>query len=384
MNFDGNAPFRIGQWRIDPALDQISREGTPVKLEPRTMRVLVCLAEHAGEVVSLNQLLDTVWKDLVVTQYSVYQAVRVLRRALGDDPKDPTYIATVVRRGYRLVAPVGPDAQAQSVALPAEASRGADLQEHWPPLTESSTEESQQVTPAAADGVQTLGRRMGLRYGSILIALLVLAGCVSWFFLRLGHEPPAGTTAARPIRAEAASAIFTPPRHSVAVLPFSNLSGDPQQEYFSDGITEEVINALSQIDAMKVIARTSSSSFKGKDADIGAIARKLNVEAILEGSVRRSGKKVRITAQLINAVNGFHIWSQDYDRDLSDVLVLQTDIATSVARELQARTADRSAAAGNGDAEATTSKRKTDAINLLLQRLLARGTAQSRAAISGE
>ena len=156
MNFDGNAPFRIGQWRIDPALDEISREGTTVKLEPRTMRVLVCLAEHAGEVVSLDQLLDTVWKGLVVTQYSVYQAVRVLRRALGDDPKDPTYIATVVRRGYRLVAPVGPDAQAQSVALAAEASRGADLQQQWPPLTERSTEESQQVAPAAADGSKPL------------------------------------------------------------------------------------------------------------------------------------------------------------------------------------------------------------------------------------
>jgi serine/threonine-protein kinase len=123
----------------------------------------------------------------------------------------------------------------------------------------------------------------------------------------------------------------------VAVLPFTNLSGDPKQEYFSDGLTEELIVALSQLDAVKVIARTSSFSFKAKPTDIGTIARKLNVAAVLEGSVRRSGNKVRITAQLINAANGFHLWSRDYDRDLNDVLALQTDIATAVAHELQGK-----------------------------------------------
>src|SRR6516225_6948022 len=105
--------FGIGDWRIEPALDQITRDGVTAKLEPRTMRVLVCLAERAGEVVSVNELLDTVWKDLVVTQYSAYQAVAVLRRALGDDPKNPTYIASVLRRGYRLIAPIEPDANTQ-------------------------------------------------------------------------------------------------------------------------------------------------------------------------------------------------------------------------------------------------------------------------------
>ena len=130
---------------------------------------------------------------------------------------------------------------------------------------------------------------------------------------------------------------FTPPAHSVAVLPFTNLSGDPKQEYFSDGISEELINALSHIEALQVSARTSSFSFKGKDVDIGTIARKLNVAAVLEGSLRRSGDTVRITAQLINTVNGYHIWSQSYDRDLKDNLALQTDIATAVAQEMQVR-----------------------------------------------
>jgi serine/threonine-protein kinase len=130
---------------------------------------------------------------------------------------------------------------------------------------------------------------------------------------------------------------FAPPPHSIAVLPFTNLSGDSQQEYFSDGMTEELINALSHVEALQVTARTSSFSFKGQNIDVGTIARKLNVGAILEGSVRRDGGTVRITAQLINAVNGFHMWSENYDRDLKDVLSLQTDIATTVAQQLRVK-----------------------------------------------
>ena len=128
---------------------------------------------------------------------------------------------------------------------------------------------------------------------------------------------------------------FNPPPHSIAVLPFVNLSGDKEQEYFSDGLTEELLNSLAEINELQVAARTSSFSFKGKDVDLGTVARKLNVGAVLEGSVRRSAHTVRITAQLINAVTGFHLWSQTYDRDLGDVLKLQTDIASAVASALK-------------------------------------------------
>jgi len=138
-------------------------------------------------------------------------------------------------------------------------------------------------------------------------------------------------------RVDLAPPWFAPPAHSVAVLPFANLSGDPAQDYFADGISEELINALSQIDALHVSARTSSFSFKGRDIDIGIIARTLNVAEILEGSIRRSGNTVRITVQLINTVNGFHLWSRNYDRDLSDILALQTDIATAVAQDMQGK-----------------------------------------------
>jgi len=344
--------FRLGPWRVDPACDEISRDGTTVKLEPRTMRVLVCLAERAGDIVSVNDLLDAVWKDLVVTQYSVYQAVAVLRRALGDNPKDPTYIASVPRRGYRLVAPIDAEAPVAvpepEPAPPAEVSAAAaDDEPAEIPVTDEAEQleltptvvsESELTPPVVSESVARTGR---WRYGAMLLALLVLAGSAGWYLL---HSAPAGPTAVSAARAPGIAAgvfatpvAFTPPPHSVAVLPFTNLSGDPKQEYFSDGMTEELINALAQIGTLKVIARTSSFSFKGTDADMDTIARRLNVAAVLEGSVRRSGNKVRITAQLINTVSGFHIWSQDYDRDLNDVLVLQSDIAKAVAHELQAK-----------------------------------------------
>jgi eukaryotic-like serine/threonine-protein kinase len=144
-------------------------------------------------------------------------------------------------------------------------------------------------------------------------------------------------TLAVPATPSTASAVaaFAPPPHSIAVLPFVNMSGDASQEYFSDGLTEEILNSLSRINELQVAARTSAFSFKGKDTDIGTIARKLNVGAVLEGSVRRSAHTVRITAQLINAVTGFHLWSQTYDRNLGDILALQTEIANAVASALK-------------------------------------------------
>jgi TolB-like protein len=135
----------------------------------------------------------------------------------------------------------------------------------------------------------------------------------------------------------AAAAAFDPPPHSIAVLPFVNMSADKEQEYFSDGLTEEILNSLARINELQVAARTSAFSFKGKDVNVGIIGRQLNVGAVLEGSVRRSANTVRITAQLINAITGFHLWSQTYDRDLGDMLKLQTEIADAVAGALKVR-----------------------------------------------
>src|SRR5437588_135950 len=170
-----------------------------------------------------------------------------------------------------------------------------------------------------------------------IVVAVVVAGALAYFgihklwFSKYQPSPPTPP----PASTSAAPAGFAPPPHSIAVLPFVNMSGDKEQEYFSDGLTEELLNSLARINELQVAARTSAFSFKGKDVDIGTIARRLNVASVLEGSVRRGGQKIRITAQLNNAVTGFHVWSQTYDRDLSDVLTLQTEIANAVASALK-------------------------------------------------
>ena len=170
------------------------------------------------------------------------------------------------------------------------------------------------------------------RRALIIGAAVVIAGAVGYFaVVRPWISKPAAPTAAL----SAAPTAFTPPPHSIAVLPFVNLSGDKEQEYFSEGLTEELLNSLSRINELQVAARTSSFSFAGEHPDIATVAHKLNVGAVLEGSVRRSAHTIRITTQLVNGISGFHVWSQTYDRDLGDVLKLQTEIATAVASALK-------------------------------------------------
>jgi len=201
---------------------------------------------------------------------------------------------------------------------------------------------------------QSIRKQTGRRLDRAIIAVLALALIYFvldkfWLSTTSAHgkretSAAATTIAAAPTAHAEPAAAFAPPAHSIAVLPFVNLSGDPQQEYFSDGLSEELLNSLSRIAALQVAARTSSFFFKGKQVDIADIAHKLNVGAVLEGSVRKAGTRVRITAQLINAVTGFHLWSQTYDRNLSDILALQTEIATAVTTALQATLLVNSAA----------------------------------------
>jgi TolB-like protein/Tfp pilus assembly protein PilF len=177
-----------------------------------------------------------------------------------------------------------------------------------------------------------------LRRSWLLAAALIVIGvAVAW----LATDRLRSSTAARQAAAstQPVEAAFAPPPRSIAVLPFVNMSGDASQDYFSDGISEELLNSLSRLNDLQVVARTSSFSFKGQNVDVATIAHKLNVGAVLEGSVRRAGNTVRITVQLINAVTGFHIWSQTYDRQLSDILKVQTDVATAVAQQLEVKLA---------------------------------------------
>lgn len=247
--------FRVGQWLVQPQLHLIAREGREIRVEPKAMQVLVCLAESAGEVVEKRALKKRVWEDTYVTDDVLTRCISELRKSFGDDPKNPSIIQTIPRGGYRLVACVfREDAQ----------------------------------TPAPGRGPE---------------------------------EPaPRGSIRSLP---------------SVAVLAFSDMSAEKDQEYFCDGIAEEIINNLSRVRGLHVTARTSSFAFKGKVDDIRTIGASLGVTAVLEGSVRKSGRRVRISAQLLNVSDGYHLWSDCYDRALEDVFVIQEEIARSIASALR-------------------------------------------------
>ena len=301
------------------------------------MRLLVYLAERAGQVVGVDDLLNEVWAGVIVTSDSVYQAVAALRRTLGDDSKDPKYIATLPRRGYRLVAKVTPWSEA-TVTLPS-APKPTSL----PEMVATTA-----MTPIARAPSLFRWNRMLLFVGfSILIGYFVVEK--AW---HSRHH-----TSAAPLNAAAPTAISD---KSIAVLPFTDMSKEKDQEYLGDGMAEEIVDLLIKIPGLAVVGRTSSFQFKGKSEDLRTIGMKLNAAYVLEGSVRKSGDQIRITAQLINTRTGMHEWSETYDRHIGDVLKLQDAIAAAVARELQLTVAP-------GYVQSRATVKNIDAYDLMLR-----------------
>ena len=297
--------LRIGAWCVDPASGQISRDGETTRVEVRTMRLLLCLSEHAGEVVSIDDLLSQVWSDVTVSPDSVYQAVTSLRRLLGDDPKQPTYIETVPRLGYRMVAKVSP----------------------WP---------DQSVVQADA---QTNARKSGPRLKTGLLWAVGAAICLALVVGFLFHHKVATNNDS------AALASAPQPEKSIAVLPFLDLTDAMNEEPFADGMTEELIDKLSKVPGLRVPPPTSSFYFKGKlwphshgtpQMTVADVAKALGVAYVLDGSVRKSGARVRVDARLIRADNGYVVWSETYDRPFDDILMVQDDIAGEVTKALTA------------------------------------------------
>jgi transcriptional activator of cad operon len=316
---------QVGDWRVEPELDVVARDGRVIKVEPRAMRVLACLIARAGHVVSVEELLEQAWPDVVVGPDSVYQAVGLLRRTLGDDRHHPAYIEHVPRKGYRLVAPVGPPAGTTPDAVAANGAAVNGTATNGAPTPGGTTAEAPQATRA--------------RDRIVWVALAVtIATLGAAYFLVRGavRAPPAGAVpvATANIRA-VPNAASAPP--SIAVLPFLDLSEHQDLGYFADGLAEELIDQLARGSDLRVPARTSSFYFKGKATTVADMARALNVDHLLEGSVRRSGNRVRVTAQLIRADSGFHLWSQTYDRELKEVFGVEDEIARAVTRTLQVK-----------------------------------------------
>ncbi len=294
----------IGEWRVDPTTGEISRNGETIRLEVRTMRLLMCLARHAWQVVSIDDLLSQVWPEVTVSQDSVYQAVTSLRRQLGDDPKQSAYIATVPRLGYRMVAKVRP--------LSGPNIPGERISSGFPDAKHPGRVQVQQTE---------LRLRWLVAPAIVLLAVLAIA-----FLMRskdAGKQP-------------VSSALAAQPQKSIAVLPFLDLTEGMKEEEFADGMTEELINRLSKIPDFRVPAATSSFYFKGKQLPVADIAKSLGVAYVLDGSVRKSDKRLRVAARLVRAESGYVVWSETYDRDLDDKLWVQEDIAGEVTKALRA------------------------------------------------
>ncbi|MEJ6006299.1 winged helix-turn-helix domain-containing protein [Paucibacter sp. AS339] len=298
MDRSSEQEFLLGDWRVMPNSGQICLADSCVRLEARSMRLLVYLAERAGEVVSIEELLEQVWPGVVVSPDSVYQAIAGLRKSLGDDPRQARYIATVPRMGYRLVAPLG-----AADAVPPEVTEASE-----PPLAalgNAAAHESAATPP--------LSNPPWLKPGLILtlLALLLALGLGLWSSTR---------TAAN--------------KEAIVVLPFLDLSPEMDQEVFADGMTESLIEMLGKQPKISVAARSLSFAYKGKNTPIGEIAKTLGVHYVLEGSVHKSGQTLRVSAQLVRVEQGFVVWSESYDRPATDLLMIQDDIAAEVGRAL--------------------------------------------------
>jgi TolB-like protein/DNA-binding winged helix-turn-helix (wHTH) protein len=300
------AALRIGDWVVHPLADTMTRGGDTVRLETRTMRLLLCLANRAGEVVSIDDLLTEVWAGVIVTPDSVYQAVTALRRLLGDDSRQPIYIATVPRRGYRLIANV--DTQVDVSPSP----------------TGLLVDRPDAPEPAHVGGQGTSARPLA-RIARIAGAVLLLGILISGYLL---------LRAPSPAQAIASTGVAQNTK-SIAVLPFLDLTDAMNEEPFADGMTEELIDKLSRSGGLQVSAPTSSFYFKDKQVPLPDIARSLGVTYVLDGSVRTSGKTMRVAARLVRARDGFIVWSGTYDRPLGDKLKLQDEIADEAAGALR-------------------------------------------------
>jgi TolB-like protein/DNA-binding winged helix-turn-helix (wHTH) protein/tetratricopeptide (TPR) repeat protein len=323
MGRGGILAVRIGDWQADPTLDEISLGDKVVKLEPRNMRLLLYLASHPGRVVGIDELLREVWPNLVVTSQSVYNAVAQLRNSLGDSIDTPEYIATVARKGYRLVAPVELAALAKASVAVERTAETRMSSPAAPQLTVDGT--------SVEDAPRTVPPKRGrLRWTLPLLggAVLLIAASLAYIVFDRLRSPPAG------VAADSSSRGSVSAGPSIAVLPLLDLSEMHDQEYLSDGLAEELTHLLSQVQGLKVASRTSTFAFKGRGNDIPAIAARLHVSHVLEGSVRKSADRLRITLQLIQTDTGFHVWSKTYDSQRVELFRLQDEVASDVVRAI--------------------------------------------------
>jgi TolB-like protein/DNA-binding winged helix-turn-helix (wHTH) protein/Tfp pilus assembly protein PilF len=314
-----NAPppviYQFGDFRLDPEKRLLSRDGSLVPLTPRVFDTLLYLVSHHGEMLEKERLMDAIWPDSIVEENNLTQNISALRRVLGETPGTHRFIVTVPGRGYRFVATV----------------------EHGTAGAVPPDRESPEAHPIVEVESSTLaGPPLSPKRSRPTVILLTTAGFVAAVIAALylwQTRPPAGT-------AKSSTLAIVLPEKSIAVLPFANLSDDKENAFFTEGVQEDILTALGKVTDLKVISRTSVVSYvAGPARNIVQIAQELGVGNILEGSVRRAGGKVRVTAQLIETRTRTHLWAETYDRELTDVFAIQSDIAQQIAAALKAKLA---------------------------------------------
>jgi TolB-like protein/DNA-binding winged helix-turn-helix (wHTH) protein/tetratricopeptide (TPR) repeat protein len=296
---------RFGSFELNPQTGELRKHGMRLRLSGQPFRVLAVLAEHPGELLTREELHSQLWPadTFVDFDHGLNNAVARIREVLEDSSDTPRYIETIPRRGYRFIAPVSE----------VRAGNGSVS-----PSTSPTTNREKGLT----DSVPVAQRNRPSNLLKLLLgaAALLMLLTVALFWYRGRSSKPAVRAAIK----------------SVAVLPLKNLSGDPSQEYLADGMTEGLIGRLAHIRDLRVISRTSVMGFKDTRLSVPEIARTLNVDAIVEGSLIRDGNHIRVHAQLIRAASDEHFWAQEYDREVENVLALQSDIAQSIAEKVEA------------------------------------------------
>lgn len=300
-----NQIYEFGPMRLDPAERLLLHDGKPVPLAPKAFDLLVILVENHGHLLSKEDLMRRLWPDTFVEEVNLAQNVSAIRRALGDDRDGQQYIETVPKIGYRFRGQVRHD--------PDRADEDA--------------------APVGRHSPAQNGRGKRVRLYAVAFSAAILVFGALWF---ARNRATPGADANRKVQVR-----------SIAVLPFVNLSSDPAQEYFSAGLTDELITHLAQVGSLRVISRTSVMGYKGSMKKAPEIGRELNVDALVEGSLERAQDRVRIRIQLINTANDQHLWARSYDRDLKDILRLESEIAGEIAQQIGYATQLGSRAARN-------------------------------------
>jgi TolB-like protein/DNA-binding winged helix-turn-helix (wHTH) protein/Tfp pilus assembly protein PilF len=298
MASDPQVIYEFGDFTLLPSEKRLMSAGKAVPLAPKVFDTLVLLVENQGRLIQKDELFKTLWPETVVEEVAVAHNISQLRKALGDPVEKPGFIETVPKRGYRFIGAV--KTQREPIPRPATAPAGG-------------------VTPSA---VQHVPPSRAAILGALAAALALAAGVAAYLSLPRGGQK---------------NAAVPPAIHSLVVLPLENLSGDKEQEYFADGITDALTTDLAQIGALRVISRTSAMQFRGSKETLPQIGRDLQVDAVVEGSVTRGASRVRITAQLIEARSDHHLWAKIYERDVKDVLALQDEVARDIAEEIRAK-----------------------------------------------